>query len=184
MEDYNILVEEQDFLILNYETIDFFVNRDQFSGSTTLDEIKEIKSPISYINQMFKYNGQNILLFDCDAFLRKLYNCNSINTSRLCLLMKPENFTKKGQPLINKLLNTNDSFSNEFMGLIISSHSEISKIAINEIFLSPSGIRKRLNTQGLYGCRFPVPEKIQYFIDLETIIQNVIKGTINENINC
>jgi hypothetical protein len=184
LEDYDVLSEEQDFLILSYEEIDFFVNRDQFSSSTSLDDVKKIKSSISYINQAFKYNGQNILLFDCDRFLQDLYNCSNTTSSRLCLLMKIHNFSDVGKPLVKRLLGANHSISDEWLGLIISSNSEISKISINEIYLSPLGVREKLNNHGLYGCRFPSTEKIQFFIDLEMILNNVIKGNIGENINC
>ncbi|MDA3958953.1 hypothetical protein [Oceanispirochaeta sp.] len=166
----------QDFLLLNYDNVDFFVNRSQFSGSTTLNDIRTIKSSLTYINKVFKYNGNNILLFDCDQFLKDIYACEIGNKSCLCLLMRLDNFTDKNKPLIKKLLARNPRISQESLGLIITSHSEIKKLVFDEIYLSPRGVRRLLREQGLYGCRFPESGRIQYYIDLELIIINVLKG--------
>ncbi len=176
MEEHEVLGRRQDFLLLNYTNMDFVVNRSQFSGSTSIDELRKINSSISFINSIFTFNDQKILLFDCDDFLRQTYSCDNGNRSRLCLLMRMENFSKKIRPLIAKILAKSSKLSKEYFGLIITSHSEIRKLEIEEIYLSPKGIRRHLNRNGLYGCRFPVENRIQYYIDLEIIILNAIKG--------
>ena len=173
---YEAAGQGQDFLLLNYTNMDFFVNRNQFSGSTSLEKIKKIDSPISFIDSIFTFNNQNILLFDCDTFLRTTYNCDKGNRSRLCLLMRMENFSERVSPLIRLLLGKSKKLSQKYFGLIITSHSEIKKLDIEDIYLSPEGIRKHLNNHGLYGCRFPKEDRMQYFIDLEIIILNAIKG--------
>lgn len=176
MVDFEISNGSQDFLLLNYDDADFFVNRNQFSGSTSLQDVKSIKSSLPYVNSIFEFNNENILLFDCNQYLKDNYGCEVSNKSCLCLLMQSDNFTAVNRPLVQKLLGKNPKFSQEYLGLIITSHSEISKVMIDEIFLSPSGIRPLLNKNGLYGCRFPEEGRIQYFIDLELMIINVLKG--------
>ena len=176
--EYEQIVYQQDFLMLNFPEMDFFVNRAQFSGSTSIEKMGKIKSSILYFNDVFTYNEQLILLFDCDSFLQKTFQCEQSTSSRLCLLMKPEDFTLKSRPLIERLLNSNNRFSKEFLGLIIPARAEIKKISINEIYLPPAGLKKTLDNYGIYGCRFPQENRIQYYIDLEKNIINILKGRI------
>ena len=175
MEEYRLAVDKQDFLLLNYSDMDFIVNRNQFSGSTSLDRVTQIESPFEFFNSTFRFNDQQILLFDCDAFLQREYACRSRGSSRLCLLMGMENFTDNGRPRIEAHIASNEDLSREFLGLIITSHSEIAELEIEGLWLSPSGIRKHLEGFGLNGCRFPGDDRIQYFIDLETIIINTLE---------
>ncbi len=175
MAEYEIQSHGQDFLLLNYANMDFIVNRNQFSGSTSIDEFRKIDSPMHYIDSIFTFNNQKVLLFDCDSFLREVYNCDNENSSQLCLLMRLENFSEKIKPVVEKLLVKSKVVSNEYFGLIITSHSEIKKLKIDDIYLSPQGIRRHLKKNGLHGCRFPGEDRIQYFIDLEIIILNATK---------
>ena len=176
MAEYEAAAPEQDFLFLSYSEIDFFVNRTQFSGSTSLDGVSRIGSPLQYLDSVFTFNNRKILLFNCDEFLRQTYNCTSGGGSRLCLLMRMENFTPKIRSHIGRLTAKNSRLSGEYIGLIITSCSEIKKLEIGRIYLSPQGIRRHLSRFGLYGCRFPDEGRIQYFIDLEIIIFNILRG--------
>ena len=173
--EYEKAVFEQDFLLLSYSRMGFFINRSQFSGSTSLENVKKIKSPLPYFDSIFSYNGEKVLLFDCDAFLRAGYRCENEGSSRLCLLMKLSDFGPTDRPAIAFLLGKNPALSQEFLGLIITSRAEIKKIRIDEIHLSPPGVRETLKNQGLYGCRFPGDNRIQFYIDLETTVLNILK---------
>ncbi len=176
MEKSKVLSKGQDFLLLNYANMGFFVNRNQFSGSTSINKIRKIESHIVFINKIFNFNDQTILLFDCDDFLQQVYNCNNENKSQLCLLMRMENFSSQIRPLITRVLTQSPKLSKEYFGLLITGQSEIKKMDIEDIYLSPRGVRKHFNKYGLYGCCFPEDDSIQYFIDLEIIILNAIKG--------
>lgn len=176
MTEYEITRTQQDFLLLNYSNLDFIVNRSQFTGSTSLNGIRQIKSPLPYIDRIFSYNNRNVLLFDCDSFLKETYQCHDDSSSHLCLLIGMENFSERIRPLVEKMLGGSKSLSREYLGLIITAHSEIKKISVNEIHLSPQGVRTRLKRNGLYGCRFQEENRIQHFIDLEIIIGNIIRG--------
>lgn len=176
MTEYEVTGTGQDFLLLNYADMDFIVNRSQFSGSTSLNDVKTVKSPLPYIKSVFPYNNSKILLFDCDSFLRETYNSHSNSNSQLCLLMSMENFSTRVRALVKRVLKGNNSLSQDYLGLIITSQSEIKRLNINEIHLSPLGVRSVLNNNGLYGCRFLQEDRIQYFIDLEIMIHNIITG--------
>ena len=173
--EYELTAYQQDFLLLNYEKMDFFINRAQFSGSTSIDNIIQVKSSLSYFHNVFTYNDNKVLLFDCNTFLKDTFQCEQSTPSRLCLLMRPEDFSSKGRPAIETLLNKNSSLSKEFLGLIIPAQAKIRKIGINEIYLSPGSLKKTLSFYGIYGCRFPQENRIQYFIDLETNILNILR---------
>ena len=173
--EYERAVYEQDFLLLSYSRMGFFINRSQFSGSTSLENVKKIKSPLPYFDSIFTYNGEKVLLFDCDAFLTAGYRCENEGSSRLCLLMKTSDFGPSNRPAISSLLGNNPALSQEFLGLIITSRAEITKIRIDEIFLTPPGIREPLKKRGLYGCRFSGDREIQFYIDLEITVLNIMK---------
>ena len=52
---------------------------------------------------------------------------------------------------------------------------------LDEIYLNPNGLNPLLSKNGLYGCRFPQKDRIQYFIDLQTNIINTLTRKAHAN---
>ena len=175
--EYKQQVYQQDFLLLNYQELDFFVSRTQFSGSTSIDKMVKSDNSVPYFDRAFTFNNKTVLLFDCDSFLQDTFHCKAVTSSQLCLLMKIDNFSKDNRPVIHKLLTTNPGFSTEYIGLIIPANAEIAKINLDDIYLPPAGLKNVLAMKGIYGCRFPEKNRVQYYIDFEVnILNTILKG--------
>ena len=179
MAESDLIVNGQDFLLLRYKEADFFINRCQFSSSAPLDKIQNIKTSTPFFSGVFSYSGNKVLLFDYNAFLGKYFRCQPESESRLCLLMKLGDFTEKGGKKIKSVLERNKQISKDYLGLIITSQAEIKPIAFEEIRLAPAKLRQALFEKGLCGCRFNVEDRIQYFVDLETGIMDIIYGRLS-----
>lgn len=156
-----------DFLQLHYETLDFLVDRNQFSGSTTLDGIYDLKKGQPYLENWSWYNGEKVLLFDMNSCLKNLFRCGQSGQTQLALIMEPEDFSESARKFLLMLLGRTNGLSSRYMGMIVSSQAEIRTMDLGEFNLLPPGVAHLFTKRGLYGCRFPREERIQFFVDLQ-----------------
>jgi hypothetical protein len=160
-------VYSHNFLLIRYDNMDFLIDRNQFSGSTSLDELFPVRSGFPYLNYWGWYNRERLLMFDMNRYLTDLFQCRQLGGACLCLIMRIQDFQQQGQDFLKSLLKQSEKLSQNYFGLIISSQAEIQSLSLTEFFLSPQGIRSLLEKRGVYGCRFPEEEHIQFFIDLQ-----------------
>ncbi|MBN2656044.1 MAG: hypothetical protein JXR86_03220 [Spirochaetales bacterium] len=158
-----------DFLQLHYDSLDFLVDRNQFSGSTTLDGIYALKSSRPYLEHWSWYNNEKVLLFDMNSCLKNLFHCGQRGNTQLALIMEPEDFSDAARNFLLRLLGRTGSLSSRYMGMIVSSQAEIRTMDLGEFNLLPPGVAQLFTKRGLYGCRFPREERIQFFVDLQKI---------------
>lgn len=156
-----------DFLQLHYKSMDFLVDRNQFSGSTTLDGMYSMKSTQPYLENWSWYNNEKVLLFDMNGCLKNLFRCSQTGDSQLALIMEPGDFSPTARHYLLRLLDRTKGLSSRYMGMIVSSQAEIRTMELGEFNLLPSGVASLLSKRGLYGCRFPREERIQFFVDLQ-----------------
>jgi len=155
--------------------MDFLINRNQFSASTSINETHKIKSKIPYLNSFTWFNNERLLLFDFKQYLIDKFKGTPQSDSQLCLIMNQQDFTPDAWKLIGKLLSKDSRLSQSYLGLIVPSHAEIHEISLSEIKINPDGIDSLMTRNGIYGCRFSEETRIQYFIDLENHLNKGIK---------
>lgn len=156
-----------DFLLLHYDRLDFLVDRYQFSGSSSLDRLNPLKNSRPYLDQWGFYNGEKLLMFDMNRYLMDLFRCGQAGNMKLCLILEPDDFLEPGRTMLRRLLEKSGKLSMKYLGMIVSSQAEIKTMNLREFNLVPPGVGELLKKRGLYGCRFPVEERIQFFVDLQ-----------------
>ena len=180
----NTDIDTADFLVLAYREIDFLINRSQFSGSSSLNEIREsgFDTP-DYFNKYTDYNKKSLVLCDFDQFLMDRYRCSNPSQLKLCLIIRIDEFDNKSSLSIMEIIRQHENSYSDIIGLIVSSQVEMRPLKLSGFNLNPPGLNSRLYKNGLLGCRFREAERIQFFIDIKTNIENILSGMIYENSN-
>lgn len=166
---------DHDFLILTYTELDYLVNRDQLFASLFLEETTEFESGFSYLSATMQYREHTLPVFDFDAFLRDIFQCKVESLVKFALICELASFSGHNRAIYQEsILQEHQELSAEYLALTVSSQAEIKRIPLAEINLVPLGIRSKQNKEGVLGCRFSADGKIQYFLDIETIVMNCI----------
>jgi len=160
-----------EFLILKWIEMDFIINRNQFFDSIFLEEDLEYKSHARYFNSLTKYNGLILPVFDFNTFLKDTFGSGVNNTFNIGLICSISLFSKINQSLYrNYILKEKIDITQKYLALKINVKAGIKRIPLSEIRLIPTGLREKMNQEGVLGCRFTIKKNIQYFVDIETII--------------
>jgi len=170
-----------DFLLLRYQDMDFLVDRNQFSASTSIETIYPVSKSLPYWGHWAWYNEQRLLLFDMNQYLKDLYHCRQSGNARLCLIIKTEDFIPQARHMITRLLRNSSKLSQQHLGIIVNSQAEIHTLNLKEIYLSPSSVRDFLSCRGFYGCRFPENQRIQYLVDLQKYVLYTLEAPRRTN---
>lgn len=180
----NAPITTADFLVLQYKELDFLINRRQFTGSSSLNEINdsEIETP-EYFDKYTDYNNKRLVLCDFDQYLMDKYRCINPSQLRICLIISVESFKTEYYQRILDVMNRYENAHFDSIGLIVSSLVEMRPLPLKDININPPGLDERLQRNGLLGCRFSGLERIQFFIDIKTSIINILSGMIHEDSN-
>ncbi len=171
-----------DFLVLQYREIDFLIHRSQFTGSSSLNELYEVHSGCpDYFDKYTDYNSRNLVLCDFDQFLMDNYKCKNPSRLKLCLIVNIADYNNETIQRVMKITDLHEDVHIDSIGLIVSSQVEIKTLSLNEFYVNPPGLDGLLLRNGLLGCRFSNESRIQFFIDIETNIRNILTGKNNEN---
>lgn len=166
---------QHDFLILTYETIGFIINRNQFSASLFLDQSRPIRSNAKYIGEIIEYNDENVLVFDCDAYLQDLFEYEEKSSVHLALISDTAGFSEKNRRLFQKLTaKSNGLLSSRYLALKVGNQAGMKKIPFAELKPIPDILHGCLNREGILGCRFMDEKSIQFFIDIEDIVFHIL----------
>lgn len=176
--DFEIKAYAHEFLLLRYGDTGFFVNRAQFSASTSREELRTISSPLDYFSAFFIYSGENVLLFDFDKYLRNMFKCKQESEATMSLLMSLDDFSPANRSVIRSALARNPKLSQQYLGINITSQAQITEISIDQIYTIQGVLRDVLMRHGILGCRFPVEGEIEYFLDMETAVINVLQRIV------
>ncbi|MDM8523238.1 hypothetical protein QUF80_07695 [Desulfococcaceae bacterium HSG8] len=168
--------DNHEFLILNCTEMDFIINRNQFFASIVLEETVKYKSQARHFSSLMKYHEQTLPVFDFNAFLKDTFGSGIESIFNIALISDITLFSEGNQSAYrNLILKENTELSSEYLALKVNVQAEIKRVPLSEIRLIPSGLRAKLNKEGILGCRFPLKNNIQYFVDIETIIFKCIE---------
>lgn len=170
-----------DFLVLNYRDKDFLISRNQFSGSTSITDRKHLKSKNSYFRSYIPYNGEKMLLCDFNLYLKDKFDSEEAGMSQVSLILHLKDTPPRHRKILMKFLSQNPSFSQTALGIIVTSQAEIHQLPLYELNLNPPGLDQRLQFFGLLGVRFADETRVQFFIDLQKNLINILTGRNHEN---
>lgn len=166
------------FLLLTYTELDFLINRDQLCASLFLERIDEFACAAPAISGTMEYRHETVPIFDFDTFLHRHFQCSIDSLVKFALICELSAFSPAFQTAFHALIGEpHPELSPTYIALTVGSQAQIIQIPLREIHLIPGSLRKTETEFGVLGCRFPETSKIQYFLDIETILRNdVLEG--------
>ncbi len=164
------------FLCVRYDNMEFLFMEDQFERTENLHVEKRIKSPIHYISSATRYKGEIVPVFDLDSYLVGVFGARNTDSACRLLVMNFSSFSKDGQDSLRrlKLKNGHDKELLNHLGVRIPGSSGFIILARSEMRILPPLMHEVQQKRGILGLRFLDDGKIQYVLDSEIILFNVI----------
>jgi len=173
-----------DFLKLDYASVHFLINRQQIAASFLLEKSVVNEDSHESLFHTAEYNGQNLLLIDLDTYLKNVFFLPFERQANLALLFAKEDFLPHHQNIIHDffLQEMNTHLNQNFIAIKISGEAKIIQLMLDELRLIPSLLQPFLEKQGILGLNFFQSSQIQFFIDLETILYNIVRNNIHRKV--
>ena len=163
-----------DFLNIHYNNIDFYINREQFCGSSTFAIIGSAQIDFKYFSDITIYGEEKLLLFDLNSYLIKKFNAKLNGTAKLTIIVDTNNFSQNNKKTVEKnLLFDGREYSTRYIGCLIPSSSEITKSPLQQFHIFSDIFLQTLLRYGIIACFF-AGKKIMYLIDLEKFIVSAL----------
>ena len=168
-------VRRHNFLLLTYAEMDFLVNREQLCASLFLEHIGEFAGDIGTFSGTMEYREQTIPIFDFDLFLHQHFQCKIESLVKFALICELSAFSYEFQKMYyDRVGQPHPELSSTYIALTVGSQAQIIQVPLTEINLIPGGLRQKETQLGVLGCRFPPTQRIEYFLDIETILRNEV----------
>lgn len=168
---------QHDFLTLTYVGMDFLVNYDQISASLFLDDTAPLASHNRYFQEQMSYYEECVPVFDLDLVLQESFGCKLGSLVKFVLLIECAACSAAHQAMYQEqILRSHPELSTTYIAFKVSSHAQITTIALVELDLLPANLRQKQTANGILGLRFPPEGGIQYFLDLETLMFNRLRN--------
>lgn len=163
-------VKTTDFLNIHYDNVDFYVNRQQFSGSSICSIVAEAKLNPDYFRNITAYDDKRLLVFDLNSYFMNNFDSKLNGSARLNIVVDTDRFSYYNKKMIEqKLLADEKLYSKRYIGCLIPGSSEIKKSPVKQFHLFSEIFTDILMNYGIRACFFSC-KKIAYLIDLENII--------------
>jgi len=153
----------------------FLINQEQCSGSVYLPEYEHIASRLKYLSGVVELEGEKLLLFNLDGFLRTRFSIPLVEDEkrRLALISDITVFKPRIQKFLGKILSqAHGDVSKTRIAFLVRTKITMETIDVRDLSSFPAGISKYLKQRGLIAMRFTEPPG--YFIDLETLLVNAL----------
>ncbi len=171
-----MISNSQDFLVIQYGSIDLIINRKRIIGSISFKESGFFANQDgSLINGSIVYDSSKIAVLDfngymCDNFFRTKHDKGCV-----FLVFELSGFNKDGLSLLVKDINKSVKGAiNDRIGLLVSSSVLIDHIEIGDFKLLPKVMKSGYTKKGILALRFYSDDIVQYFIDIDRIILKMI----------
>jgi hypothetical protein len=164
------------FICSRYSNMEFLLSRDQFAESAELTNEKAIKSPIKYLASVTRHQGRILPLFDFDFYLRSVFGAKQEDMRAILLIASIQKMSRLARETFQNLniKQGNDHEKLDYIGIKMTAASETVPLEKHEMRILPPLSQEVQHKRGIVGLRFPDNGKIQYILDIETIIINNI----------
>lgn len=173
-------MKEYNFLSVDYGTIGFLINKAQFYSSCYLENEMKANSPIPYLNRIFEYREEKILVFDMHEALRQLFSIEEGGKAELLVIVELTKFSDSVRSVFGRIRGGKDNISRELIGLRIKSDARMASFDIDKLQLLPFSVREFLNRYGILACSFPGEGKIRYLIEVDNICRTFIDTVLKQ----
>jgi hypothetical protein len=170
------------FFCAKYRNMEFLFMEEQFESCEALQVEKRIKSPIPYISSATRYRGIIVPVFDLDSYLMTVFGAQSNGDAYRLLFIDFRTISKERQESVRKLKLKSGTGQEELLhlGIKLTCASEIITLERHEMRILPTLMNEIQEKRGILGLRFLDDGKIQYVLDYEVILLNVIARSNEE----
>lgn len=165
------------FLSVNYGSIGFLVNRNQFYSSCYIENETQIESSVPYVDNMITYGDKSILVFNLHKALQELFHIDDESNARLLLVINSDTLSESITEKFGRIQGPENEINHKLIGLQIKSDARVESLPIEDLCLLPISIRSFLKQYGVIACSFPTSERIHYFIEVDSIFSTCINTT-------
>jgi len=162
------------FLHIMYGHTGFVINREQICSSILLEDLKEIESNLQYLKGIIQYKDNKVLLFDLERYLWSAFRISAAKEGSLVFITETKNFSENNLAIIDKFDTGNQicAFEKNYIALRVGNDATAIKRDIHDLRNIPQGIRNSQYKAGIIGLNFFGDGRINYLIDIESIIFN------------
>jgi hypothetical protein len=120
---------------------------------------------------LFAHNGQELPVFDLDQAIAAVFGVKPPTAFPLALVVSLETARPETLARLEAACRRQDlAFCPGRLACALSCELAFLTLADGERRLFPAAIRAQLASRGLAGCRFPAVGRIDYFLDLESLM--------------
>jgi hypothetical protein len=156
--------------------IGFLVNRNQFTSSLFIDRVNQQEELPHCCQGTIMYGSKRLLLFDFESHLQKLFHFHDSSSADLALIIPSTVLTDEAQQRLAVMAES--GIEHDFLALRIVNQSSIEQVDVSSLRAIPPAVRDAGNRGGIYGIRFIENNKVQYFIDVRTLMSPLLEGSI------
>jgi hypothetical protein len=167
------------FLEIPCGDCDVLLNSAQFAAGIVLRHDAELEGGRPYLNHTVRYAADTILVFDLRARLHSIFAVPPVDTASIALLADASRFTDDHREAFRSFARTipgDISAGRLCLRVGLGAALRLSSIPLREIRPVPAAIRDRCYDGGLLACRFEPAGRVQYLVDIETIVFNTFHG--------
>ena len=173
-------MSEPNFLSVDYGGIGFLINKAQFYSSCYLEKETRANSPIPYLNRIFDYGDEKILVFDMHEALRELFSIEAGGKAELLLITQLSKFSGSVKNVFGRIRGGKNNISRELIGLRLKSDARMTALRIDKLRLLPASVRGFLQRYGILACTFPGDGEVSYLIEVDNICKTFINAALQE----
>lgn len=174
-------MEEQNFLTVDYGSIGFLINKAQFYSSCYMEKEVRASSPIPYLDRVFTYGDERILVFDMHEALRRLFSIDSNGKAELLLIVEFSKLANPVRDIFTRMKSGKNSISRQHLGLRIKSDARMISMKVGKLRLLPVPVRGYLKRFGILACTFPSDRTINYLIEVDNICKTFIEEALQQH---
>jgi hypothetical protein len=173
-------MKEHNFLSVEYGRTGFLINKAQFYSSCYLEKGTKVNSPIPYLNGIFSYGDEKILVFDIHEALRQLFSIEAGGKAELLLIVELSKFSDSVRNIFTRMKGGKKTLSRDLIGLRIKSDARMTAVDIENLRLLPSSVRGFLNRYGILACTFSKESGIHYLIEVDKICKTFVDAALQQ----
>jgi hypothetical protein len=162
-------MKDQNFLSIDYGSLGFLINKNQFYSSCYLDQAVPVNSPVPHLNNIYAFGNDDILVFDMHTALQKLFKLTENGNADLLLIAHLEKFSKRIASFFSRIKYKGNAVNNELIGLRIKSDARMISLPIDQLHSLPVSVRSFCKRHGLLACSFPDDDRVDYLIEVDCI---------------
>lgn len=162
------------FLVMNCGNSGFVINRSQITASFYIDSMDTEDDATSCCSGTVTYGNEAMKLFNLMEYLAQTFHINTEEEANLAVVVSLSEISQKTADSVRSDISDN-SLLQDYLALRIANQSSIESLPLNSLRLLPDSLREHMKIRGLLGIRFTEESGIHYFVDLDTLLLDMLR---------